>query len=82
MKKHSWQIRKYKGDLALYAHCKCGFEYVCSTNKRNEDGTFSFEQEITILYNYCPICGCHKKHYNEIPIKMDGLQWEKEEDEE
>ena len=36
---HAWNIRKYKGDLALYAHCSCGFQYACSSNKRNEDGS-------------------------------------------
>ena len=31
---HRWQIRKYCGNIALFAHCKCGFEYPCSSNKR------------------------------------------------
>lgn len=58
---HHWEIRKYNGDIALYAHCRCGFEYACSSNKRKLDGSFSFEQEIDSLYNYCPNCGAHKK---------------------
>lgn len=73
---HSWNIRKYKGDLALYAHCSCGFQYACSSNKRKEDGSFSFEQEITKLYYYCPNCGAHKKWYNEEPRKMDIEVWQ------
>jgi len=73
---HFWEIRKYCGDLALYAYCPCGFFYPCSSNKRKEDGTLSFEQEIAILYHYCPNCGAHKKSYNTIPRKMDKeLPW-------
>ena len=41
-----WDIRKYKGDGALYAHCKCGFEYCCSGSKRQEDGSWTLKQYI------------------------------------
>ena len=72
---HSWEIRKYKYDMALYAHCRCGFQYACSHNKRTENG-FILEQEISSLYNYCPNCGAHKKWYNEEPRKMDIEVWQ------
>ena len=62
-KDHEWDIRKLDGDIALYAHCKCGYEYVCSSNKRNADGTFSFEQEVTNIFPYCPVCGARKKRF-------------------
>ena len=68
---HSWEVRKYKYDMALYARCSCGFQYVCSSSKRNEDGSWSFQQEITKLYPYCPQCGAHKKWYNIIPRKIN-----------
>lgn len=73
-----WEIRKYKDDLALYAHCKCGFEYYCSSNKRNEDGSWSFEQEINPykIYHYCPNCGAHKKWYSYFIQKIDKSRWE------
>ena len=67
---HSWQVRKYYGNAAFYAHCKCGYEYCCSSSKRNEDGTLSFKQIITKIYLYCPYCGARKKWYNEEPIKI------------
>ena len=67
---HYWNIRKYLGDIALYAHCDCGFQYGCSSNKINEDGTWSLVQEITNLYRYCPFCGVRKKWYNEKPHEM------------
>ena len=30
-----WKVRKYKGDLALYAHCKCGFDYLLMVKTLN-----------------------------------------------
>ena len=64
---HYWEVRKYKDDLALYAHCNCGFEYVCSKTKYAEDKGFS--TEISFLYRYCPKCGAKKKWYNDVPKK-------------
>ena len=60
-----WKVGKYQGDVAWYARCKCGFQYRCSSNLRNEDGTWSFKQYISTLYPYCPNCGARKKWYNE-----------------
>ena len=73
---HNWQVCKYIDDIALYARCKCGYYYRCSSNKRNEDGTWSLEQETTKLYHYCPNCGAHKLWYNEEPQKMDIGLWQ------
>jgi len=74
---HNWEVRRYCGDIALYAHCKCGFYYCCSSSKRNEDGTWSVEQEITRIYRYCLSCGARKKWYNEEPIKVNKhFPWE------
>lgn len=75
-KDHNWQTRKYYGDAAIYAHCKCGFQYNCSSSKRNEDGTWSLKQYITKLYLYCPRCGARKKCYNEEPIRIHKSIWE------
>ena len=72
---HYWNIIKYKGDLSLYAHCKCGFEYACSSNKRNENGSWSFEQEITKIYPFCPCCGAREKYYNNEIIKANKNRW-------
>jgi hypothetical protein len=55
---------QYTGDIAWYAFCSCGFSYPCSRNKRNIDGSWSYEQEIANLYNYCPFCGAKKKYYD------------------
>lgn len=73
---HEWQICKYLGDIALYARCKCGFYYPCSSSIRNPDGTWGFKQEITKLYHYCPSCGAHKKYYNETPQQVNKYLWE------
>lgn len=62
---HTWQLVKYKEDMAIYAKCKCKFRYACSENKRNEDGTFSFKQIPTLFYPYCPNCGARKKYYTD-----------------
>lgn len=65
---HSWKIVKYKGDIALYAKCKCGFRYACSESERNKDGTFSVKQKVSKIYPYCPVCGARKKFYDDTNI--------------
>lgn len=73
---HNWEIRKYDCDIALYAHCKCGFQYNCSSSKRNKDGTRSLSQIATLFYSYCPACGAYKKWCNEEPIRIQRFLWE------
>lgn len=68
---HWWEVRRYTGDIALYAHCKCGYQYNCSSKKRNKDGSWSLEPVITKIHFYCPHCGARKKWYNEKPIKIN-----------
>lgn len=72
---HEWLVVKYKSDSAVYARCKCGFEYDCGRSRRMEDGTWSLKQYPTIMYVYCPNCGARKKWYNEEPIKLDKNKW-------
>ena len=73
---HEWTVVKYNGDAAVYAKCKCGFEYNCGRSRRMEDGTWSIKQYTTIMYPYCPSCGARKKRYNEEPVKLDKFQWQ------
>ncbi len=68
---HNWQVIKYRGDMAIYARCKCGFEYCCSHDKRKEDGTWTFEQEIDYFYYYCPFCGARKNTRDAEVTKLD-----------
>lgn len=72
----NWEIRRYDGDMALYAHCKCGFQYNCSSETRQPDGTWSLKQHITLFYNYCPVCGAYKKWCNTEPIRVHRFPWE------
>ena len=73
---HTWEIRKYRGDIALYAHCKCGYEYAASEAERNPDGTYdNLKQVINWLFAYCPICGARKKWMTET-IEQDKTRWE------
>ena len=69
---HNWQVVRYIGDSALYARCKCGYQYNCSFNIKNKDGTL---QTNTILHYYCPNCGARKKWHNEKPIKLEEPLW-------
>lgn len=52
IKRTKWKIVKYKGDMAFYARCKCGYEYCCSTFN-----TSQMKSKISLLHNYCPNCG-------------------------
>ena len=76
-KDHTWQLVKYKVDLAIYAKCKCGFHYCCSTDSINEDGSRNpAKQEPTRFYRYCPVCGARKKYYTTDITKIDKYECE------
>lgn len=68
---HTWEIRKYKADLMLYAHCKCGYEYGASVR----ESPTSLRQVIYTLHRYCPNCGARKKWMTDI-IRFNKLRWE------
>ena len=72
-----WTIIKYKGDIALYALCRCGFRYSASESEgKTKEGTWSLKQKISKLYSYCPSCGARKKYYSDIIIHVDQFPWE------
>jgi hypothetical protein len=50
-----WEIVHHKGDLALYARCKCGYEYNASIFNREK-----MECEVHSLHAFCPACGSKK----------------------
>lgn len=76
---HEWIVIKYKGDGAVHARCKCGFEYNCGKSKGLKDGSFSMTQYPAVMYPYCPWCGARKKRYNEEPVKLEKFRWERKE---
>ena len=71
---HWWEVRRYHGDAALYAHCKCGFQYNCSSYEKDEEGYW--KSKIKYIYLYCPHCGARKKWYNDEPNKFEKYSWE------
>lgn len=71
---HWWEVRRYQGDAALYAHCKCGFQYDCSSSEKDEEGYWRIK--IKCIYLYCPYCGARKKWYNKSPKKIEKYSWE------
>ena len=62
---HNWEVRKYKGDGAYYACCRCGWYYACGSIIDRQ------KPEEWKMYPYCPSCGAHKKRYNIKPQKME-----------
>ena len=60
---HNWDIRRYIGDVAYYAFCKCGWYYSC--------GSVLHKEKPFSLYCYCPNCGARKKWYNSDPRQMN-----------
>lgn len=73
-KDHNWVFVRYKGDLAIYAKCSCGFHYSCCHNKR-EMGLLMVPAP-DLLYPYCPICGSRKTTYDDEVRKIDHYVWE------
>ena len=60
LKSNVWYVRQYKGDGALYAKCKCGYQYNCT-----DRGKVPWQIKLGYLYDYCPYCG-RKMHWMEI----------------
>lgn len=73
-KDHVWQFVKYKGDIAFYARCSCGFHYACYKNP--VVGQLVLESAPEKLYKYCPFCGSRKTRYIETVKKIDKYPWE------
>ena len=62
---HTWESVKYKGDVAFYFLCKCGFYYCYK----------EFIDQPIRFYRYCPYCGARKKWYTNEPRKIDKYRW-------
>lgn len=67
---HEWNLVRYVGDAAIYAECKCGYNYSCGREERNEDGSWSAWCIPTIFYPYCPSCGSRKKYHSKMVKKI------------
>ena len=74
-KDHIWQFVKYKGDIAYYAKCSCGFRYPCY-KKHSAEYVFPLEIAPEKLYNYCPLCGSRKTRYIDEIEYIDKYMWE------
>ena len=72
-KDHLWQFVRYKGDIAYYAKCSCGFHYSCY---KHESGIFIIVPDPDKLYKYCPCCGAIKKRYCDDVIFIDKYWFE------
>ena len=55
LRSDAWYIRKYRGDGALYARCRCGYQYGCYKTVDN------FKIKMGYTYPYCPQCGKFKR---------------------
>ena len=60
---NSWKFVKYKGDIAIYAKCKCGFHYSCYID--DATNPFKVTPDPNQLYPFCPMCGSKKEIYIE-----------------
>jgi hypothetical protein len=79
-KDHNWELIKYNGDRAVYARCKCKFEYSIflyrngtKDFKVDENGQLMIARKPDTMYLYCPRCGAKKKTYNALIRRLPGL---------
>lgn len=72
-----WRTVKHGGDLAIYARCRCGFEYSVQKEVRGEDGCWLLPREAdpAKMYHFCPNCGSRKTKYT-TEIKHTPWPWE------
>lgn len=70
-----WKFVKYKGDLAVYAECSCGFSYRCDKNESKVGVRIA--PDIEALYPYCPWCGAEKHSYDDRIQYIEKYRWER-----
>ena len=63
----NWKLVRYKGNGAVYAQCKCGWEFACGHIIPSEK--FSPDR----MYKYCPACGAKKKYMSD--VKDSDKEW-------
>ena len=66
-KDHVWRFVRYKGDMATYAKCLCGYAHPCY--KFVSSTSLETVPYPEMLYRYCPICGARKLRYIDEPIQ-------------
>lgn len=57
LKNNTWYIRRYKGDGALYALCRCGYKTTCYYLNEHFGVEFKYPPP------YCPMCGERKRFF-------------------
>lgn len=72
-KDHVWKLVKFRGDIAIYALCSCGFCYACSNLKKGEMIQVEIKEES--FYRYCPNCGARKTLRTDDIKKIDKSIW-------
>lgn len=79
-KDHNWELIKYNGDGAVYARCKCKFEFCIFSYRKDlnefkvdENGQLVIAREPDIMYLYCPKCGAKKKTYDTFIRRLPSL---------
>ena len=72
---HMWRFVKYKGDMAFYARCSCGFQYACY-KEHSKEQRLPLEIAPEKLYNYCPLCGARKTKYFGSIMRIERYPWE------
>lgn len=70
-KDHVWKFRRYRGDIAYYAMCSCGFWYNCTWHEPGN--ALRTSPDVEHLYNYCPNCGARKTKYTDVEY-IDNLE--------
>ena len=73
MKRNLWNKIKFKGDVAIYAQCKCGYHYACSRLVKKDESWVNDEYK---FYPYCPMCGVKKRFIATEVTKIDEFEWD------
>lgn len=75
-KDHVWRFVRFRGDIGIYAKCRCGYFYHCSKIEHPDGIGIRSIIDVDKIFPYCPNCGARKTRYETEVREIDRYMFE------